>query len=110
MAHAGGRPKGSPNHVTREIREMIECALHSAGGEDYLVEQARDNPTAFLGLVGKLLPKDMNLRTEVSVEVRDELITKAMALMMAKTQQINDAIIEGSVTNKLEVLPKPTEY
>jgi len=51
-----GRPKGSANKITVDIRSMIQCALDKAGGEDYLVEQAKNNPTAFLTLVGKIIP------------------------------------------------------
>lgn len=35
---------------------MVERALHKAGGVEYLVEQARKNPVAFMGLVGRVLP------------------------------------------------------
>jgi hypothetical protein len=40
---------------------MIQNALLTAGGEEYLVKQARENASAFLALVGKTLPKDINL-------------------------------------------------
>jgi hypothetical protein len=40
---------------------MIRNALDMAGGEEYLLEQARENPTAFLNLVGKIIPKDLNV-------------------------------------------------
>jgi hypothetical protein len=51
-----GRVKGVPNKVTKAVKEMVLAALDKAGGEDYLVEQAQKNPTAFLTLVGKVLP------------------------------------------------------
>lgn len=51
-----GRPKGVPNKVTQELKEMILGALEKAGGERYLVACAKKNPTAFLTLVGKVLP------------------------------------------------------
>ena len=51
-----GRPKGAQNKITREIKEMVVAALDEAGGIEYLVTQSRDNPTAFLTLVGKVLP------------------------------------------------------
>lgn len=51
-----GRPKGSPNKITAALKDMILGALDEAGGTDYLVEQARANPTAFMTLVGKVLP------------------------------------------------------
>lgn len=51
-----GRPKGSQNKNTAAIKDMILAALDKAGGADYLLAQSRDNPVAFMGLVGKVLP------------------------------------------------------
>jgi hypothetical protein len=51
-----GRPKGARNKITRELKGMILGALDDAGGQEYLVRQAQENPTAFLTLVGKVLP------------------------------------------------------
>lgn len=53
-----GRPKGSVNKTTAEVKTMIRQALEDAGGVAYLVECARDPKTkaAFLSLVGKLAP------------------------------------------------------
>ncbi len=58
MGAGPGRPKGSTNKVTREIKEMILNALENVGGEAYLEERARDPRTAsaFLTLVGKAMP------------------------------------------------------
>lgn len=52
----GGRKKGTPNKMTGQLKEMILTALDTAGGVGYLVEQSEKNPTAFLTLVGKVLP------------------------------------------------------
>lgn len=52
----GGRQKGTPNKVTKELKEMVLQALDRAGGVDYLVTQARENPGPFLTLLGKVLP------------------------------------------------------
>lgn len=54
-----GRPKGVPNKATTAIKEMIVQALDRAGGVDYLITQADENPTAFLTLVGKVLPMQL---------------------------------------------------
>lgn len=56
----GGRVKGTPNKATAEIKSMIEGALTEVGGQKYLVQQAIDNPAAFLTLVGKILPKQVD--------------------------------------------------
>ena len=51
-----GRPPGTQNKVTKELKEMILQALDNKGGVAYLETQAEDNPTAFLTLIGKVLP------------------------------------------------------
>jgi hypothetical protein len=51
-----GRPKGAQNKTTKALKDMILGALDQAGGESYLLQQARENPNAFLTLVGKVLP------------------------------------------------------
>lgn len=55
-----GRKKGVPNKVTGEIKEMVLVALSNVGGAKYLEKQAHENPTAFLTLVGKVLPLQVN--------------------------------------------------
>lgn len=52
----GGSRKGCPNRNTKALKDMILGALAKSGGEDYLVARAKDNPTAFLTLIGKVLP------------------------------------------------------
>jgi hypothetical protein len=53
-----GRPKGTVNKNTKELKEMILAALDQSGGVEYLVSRANDPRTsgAFLSLVGKVLP------------------------------------------------------
>lgn len=51
-----GRPKGTPNKTTALVKDMVSKALDAAGGEKYLVKQSKENPVAFLTLVGKLIP------------------------------------------------------
>lgn len=68
-----GKPKGATNKVTRELKEMILGALDKAGGEDYLVAQAHENPNAFMALVGKVLP--MQLKGEVNGNMNVTILT-----------------------------------
>lgn len=51
-----GRVKGVPNKNTKLLKDMILNALDKAGGVEYLVRQANENPAAFMTLVGKVLP------------------------------------------------------
>lgn len=60
-AKAGpGRPKGVPNKITADIRKAIVAAAEAAGGDEgmvgYLTRQANENPTTFMGLLGKIIP------------------------------------------------------
>lgn len=57
----GGRARGTPNKITTDLREMILTALDRAGGARYLEKQANENPAAYLALLGRLVPKDVNL-------------------------------------------------
>lgn len=75
-----GRPKGVPNKINGALKEMILEALEESGGVDYLVKQAESNPTAFMTLIGKVLP--MTLSGDPSAPLRFELtgpwLTKAL--------------------------------
>ena len=51
-----GRPKGSVNKITADVKALVLQALDSAGGSDYLLAQSEANPVAFMTLVGKVLP------------------------------------------------------
>lgn len=69
MGPGPGRPKGSPNKVHADLRDMIIGALNGVGGMSYLEEKAVDPKTAaaFLTLVGKCLPKEVKLDANVTL-------------------------------------------
>jgi hypothetical protein len=71
-----GRPKGARNKLTRDIREMIRAALDKAGGVAYLVKQAELNPAAFMSLLGKIIPQqiDATIKRKLPEMTRDELL------------------------------------
>jgi hypothetical protein len=58
---------------------MILAALNDAGGAQYLLAQARDNPNAFLALVGKVLPMTVqgDKDNPLAVVTRIELVGMA---------------------------------
>ena len=66
-----GRPKGSTNKVSRLLKEVILLAGENAGNEigdnglvSYLQEQAIQHPTAFMTLLGKVLPMQVAAEAE----------------------------------------------
>lgn len=52
----GGSRKGIPNKLTGDVKAMILHALDKVGGPEYLVRQAEANPTAFMTLLGRVIP------------------------------------------------------
>lgn len=76
---AGGRPKGSTNHQSRLVKEMILAALDKKGGEEYFIRQADENPTAFMTLIGKVLP------TQISGDAENPL-TMALEVAFVRSQ------------------------
>ena len=62
-----GRPKGSPNKLTRDMKEAIIEAFNNVGGVDYLTKVAQNDERTFCGLLGRVLP--MTVDGEVGVTV-----------------------------------------
>lgn len=72
----GGKTKGTPNKNTALLKDMILTALDDAGGIEYLKKQATNEPVAFLGLIGKILPKeiDANIKGNFKGTIKVELV------------------------------------
>ncbi len=69
-----GRPAGVENKLTRELKTMIREALELEGGVEYLRWAAREEPRAFLGLLARLLPAEINAAAnegQLVLEIRD---------------------------------------
>ena len=82
----GGRQAGTPNKLTRDVRDMILGALADVGGQAYLAQQARDNPNAFLTLVGKAMPQQVERGKpgEFAAFSDQQLEDRIVASMVAK--------------------------
>lgn len=70
----GGRAKGTTNKLTADVKAMVLEALDKAGGVSYLLTQAQSNPNAFLTLVGKVLP--MQLQGDPDAPLTIQLIER----------------------------------
>lgn len=59
-----GRPKGSPNRLQREAKDIIAEAAHTLGGVDRLVTWAQEDPlnerAFWASIYPKLLPLTVN--------------------------------------------------
>jgi len=70
----GGRKKGIPNKTTGELKDMILKALSNVGGIEYLEQRARENPVAFVSLLGRVLPLqvkgEMDHKGSITVNIK----------------------------------------
>lgn len=74
-----GRPKGSLDKGNAAIREMIVDALNGVGGVEYLQTVASSHPAAFLSLVGKVMP------TQIEADVTVRTLAQELAELNAFT-------------------------
>lgn len=79
-----GRKAGEPSTLP-DLRALTLKALMKAGGVDYLVKYAELEPHAFFGLLGKVMPRDVNVELSADIrirqEVRRDLVDKLIVLM-----------------------------
>lgn len=72
-----GRPKGSPNKTTALVKDAVIQAAEKAGDKEgmigYLTRQADENPVAFMGLLGKVLPTQLSGNVGLKVYVRSNI-------------------------------------
>ncbi len=64
-----GRKLGAKNKLQAELKEMILTALSDSGGVKYLVAQAKDNPVAFLALLGKIVPREVSANVNLDADL-----------------------------------------
>jgi hypothetical protein len=67
-----GRPKGSPNKFTKDIKQACLDAFAEGGGKDWLKRQMKTEPRAFMALLGKILPTE--IKAEVVMETKTVVI------------------------------------
>lgn len=68
----GGRQKGVPNKTTAAIKEAVIEAFNRAGGVEYLLNVARDDPKTFCGLIGKVIPLQVDASGLTITIARDD--------------------------------------
>lgn len=83
----GGRVAGTPNKLTRTVREAFEQAFEIIQGDQdaNLVTWARQNPTDFYRLAAKLIPTDVNAHLAGGLQI--QVITGVPQTAGAETDQ-----------------------
>ena len=71
MAKGNPNPKsrkGVPNKATQSLREMLDGALKAKGGQAWIEEQMDRNPNAVLALLGRTLPRVVDVDAKVEAK------------------------------------------
>jgi hypothetical protein len=98
MAPGPGRPKGSPNKLTRQAKIVLQQAFEELGGVERLVEWASKSQRhygEFLRLWARLLPREVRGGPSVDEE-RFEVLEAAKRRADAMCARITAEISESS--------------
>ncbi len=66
-----GRPKGTPNPLTRAFREAVMTVYHGLGGDAAFLEWAQANPSDFYRICARLIPQEVAVNANVTPLVID---------------------------------------
>ena len=77
-AKTGGRKAGTPNKVGQDIQAMLKASLSRVGGIEYLVKQSEENPVAYMGMISKLLPRQVEAQVTHDGDAFNEILLKVV--------------------------------
>lgn len=87
----GDRQKGTLNKASALLKDAVLEAADTAGGKadlvGYLALQARENPAAFMGLLGKLVP------SQIAAEVTQSVATVMADIMTPDEDSPQDVLV-----------------
>lgn len=77
----GGRPKGSPNKTSKDARQTILNTFTKLGGEKFMLEWARNEPTEFMRIYAKLIPREEKVTMDGTLAIKaiERIIIKPSA-------------------------------
>ena len=66
---SGGRKKGTPNRVTRAVKDALMQSFDEVGGVVYLNRLAEIDPKAYSTLLGKVIPAELQATVQGSMDI-----------------------------------------
>ncbi len=105
---ATGRPKGSKNRITNDVRQVFHRVYEEMGenivdektgkplsGHQAMLEWARMNPTEFYRLYGKMIPQTAELPADMHEDFVDDLIFEEEHPRLVDAKDVTDMGKEG---------------
>jgi hypothetical protein len=82
--------------MSKALRDMVLGALDDVGGQKYLARMSQEQPTAFMALLGRVLPTTSENRVELvqraaMVDERVAEADRALAESMQRLEQVKAA-------------------
>ena len=74
-----GRPKGSENKFTREVKDVIQRLLNCMTDKDLqeiYLHLKTEKPETLINFIGKIAPKDLNIKGDVKTSKLSESIER----------------------------------
>ena len=103
LTNAGmGRPKGSKNKISLSIKEALIESFQRLGGVDYLEEQGRKNPVAYLMLLKSIMPLQVS-----GVDGQPIMVITGVVRDGDDVGQIEHSPVLATIDAKAEPLPPP---
>jgi hypothetical protein len=111
-AHPTGRSAGTPNKLSRAFKDALifaaEHSIYSKDGtlEGYLLNIADNDKALFVPLLGRLLPLQINVRTQQITKVVYRTVEEVRAALIARglAAERVDLLLLGKVPQSVEVL------
>jgi hypothetical protein len=97
-ANPAGRPKGSKNKATQEIKQAFYEAFYERGGVKALLKWADESPTDFYRLAAKLIPVEIAGTFDHTVKSAEELSDNDLARIAAGSGKRTTAQATGPQT------------
>lgn len=82
----GGRRAGTPNRISRDLKEAILAGAEAAGDGDmvsYLTWAAKEHPGPFLALLGKIVPLQVSASVAMPIASKEQRDAAMAAFLRA---------------------------
>lgn len=92
----GGRKKGTPNHITTDLKQAIINALDKLGGEAWFVDLGKRDKKSFSNLIGRCIPTKIVGADDGALKVQ-MAVDRLASLSDKELEQLKQFIIKAGL-------------